>query len=86
MRLVKYSGIGRRQEAGMAVIVMIVLLGIVLAYVASNARTLDALGRDLRLIERHQTNRWNRASTAAPGTVSMSPTNRIGASLGGEHE
>ena len=70
----------------MATLVMIVLLGIVLAYVASNARTLDALGRELRLIERHQTNWWSRASLAAPAKASPSGANGAAVPSASGHE
>jgi hypothetical protein len=47
----------RGSEAGMAVIVVIALLSIILIYIASGVRTLNNLGRDVRLIEKQQTRR-----------------------------
>jgi len=46
-----------KDERGSAVIVVMALLVIVLIYLAANVRTLSHLTRDLRLIERQQTNR-----------------------------
>jgi len=46
-----------RRQAGSAVVVVLALLVILLIYVAGNIRTLDCLGRDLRLVERQQTQR-----------------------------
>ncbi len=42
----------------MAVIVVIALIAIVLVYVGGNARTLDQLGRELKLVERQQIRRF----------------------------
>ena len=47
----------RRNEDGMAVIVVISILSIILIFVAGNLRTLYLLRNDLRLIESQQTNR-----------------------------
>jgi hypothetical protein len=41
----------------MAVIVVIALIAIVLVYVGGNARTLDQLGRELKLVEKQQIRR-----------------------------
>lgn len=46
-----------RREQGSAVIVVIALLALVLLYLAVNIRTLSNLTRELRLVERRQTNR-----------------------------
>jgi hypothetical protein len=50
-------GSPRQAERGTAVVVVLVYLAIVFACVASNARTLHSLGRELRLIERRQVHR-----------------------------
>ena len=47
----------RSRERGSAVIVVLVCLALVFAYLAGNARTLHYLGRELKLIERQQTQR-----------------------------
>ena len=52
----------RRGERGSAVIVVIALLAIVLLYLGANVRTLNSLGRELKLIERQQTRRLEQAS------------------------
>ncbi len=47
----------RARERGMAVIVVIMLVGIILIYVAANLRSLELLRRDLKLVEQHQIRR-----------------------------
>jgi len=47
------------------------LLAIILVYVAANLRTLNSLGRELKLLELQQT---RRLQTAAPTTNSPSAT------------
>jgi hypothetical protein len=49
----------RRREQGMATIVVLALLSIVLIYVAANVRSLDILGRELKLVEKQQIRRLN---------------------------
>jgi hypothetical protein len=56
-----------RRQSGSAVIVVMALLAIMLVYVAANIRTLSSLVRELRLLERQQT---QRLQTAAPMTNS----------------
>ena len=56
-----------RRQSGSAVIVVMALLVIMLVYVAANIRTLSSLVRELRLLERQQT---QRLQTAAPRTNS----------------
>jgi hypothetical protein len=46
----------RSRRRGSAVIVVLVLLAIVIAYACGNARTLNSLKRSLGLIEMRQTN------------------------------
>ncbi len=47
----------RRAEQGLAVIVVIAILAILFVYIADNARTLNQLKREVKLVERQQTNR-----------------------------
>ena len=54
-----------RRQSGSAVIVVVALLAIMLVYVAANIRILSSLLRELRLLERQQT---QRLQTAAPRT------------------
>jgi len=74
----------RRRQAGSAVIVVIALLAIILVYVAGNLRTLNSLGRELKLLERQQTRRLQTvaqtansspAITVATNTVPRPPAN-----------
>ena len=44
-------------EQGMAVIVVMALIVLVLIYLMGNVRTFNALGRELKLLERQQTRR-----------------------------
>ena len=62
----------RRQEEGMAVIMVMILVVIVLIYLAGNLRTLHNLGRDLRMIEQQQA---RRLALAAQATNSVATTN-----------
>ena len=50
-------GSSRRRERGTAVLVVLLCLAFVFVYIASNALTLHCLGRQLRLVERHQIRR-----------------------------
>ncbi len=47
----------RKGEEGMAVILVIALLVILLIYISAGVRTLNNLGRDVRLIEKQQVQR-----------------------------
>jgi len=69
----------RRQEEGMAVIMVMILVVIVLIYLAGNIRTLHNLGRDLRMIEQQQTRRW---AVAAQLTNNVATTNLAPAKTG----
>ncbi|HWX23254.1 MAG TPA: hypothetical protein VN578_25405 [Candidatus Binatia bacterium] len=63
---------GRRDERGMAVIVVLALLAIIFIYIAANIRTLNYLEKDVKLLELKQTRRLavssttNRHSAAKP--------------------
>ena len=60
----------RRDERGSAVVVVITLLAIILIYIAGNARTLQHLDREVKLIERKQVRRI--ASPANTNSVQRS--------------
>ena len=68
----------RRRQSGSAVIVVMALVAIILVYVAGNLRTLHNLGRELRLIERQQVRRLQRATqpTNAPPAITVA-TNSV---------
>ncbi|MGD0258914.1 MAG: hypothetical protein ABSD29_03725 [Verrucomicrobiota bacterium] len=70
-RITPYVSLPRRRQAGSAVIVVMALLAIILVYLAANLRTLDSLGRELKLLERQQT---RRLQTATATTNSPSAT------------
>jgi len=53
---------GSRPQSGSAVIVVMALLTIIMVYVASNLRTINHLSRELKLLERQQTLRLQRAT------------------------
>ena len=72
-----------RRQSGSAVIVVIALLALILIYVAGNLRTINSLGRELKLLERQQTRRLQAVSrstntppaiTIATNSVPGSPT------------
>ena len=64
----------RGRRSGSAVIVVFALLAIMLIYVAANLRTLASLGAELRLLERRQVQRLQKAThaTNAPPAVTVS--------------
>ena len=68
----------RRRQSGSAVIVVMALLAIILVYVAGNLRTLNNLGRELKLVERQQTRRLQRATqtTNTPPAITVA-TNAV---------
>ena len=55
-------GVRRNGEEGMAVILVIALLAILLIYISAGVRTLNNLGRDVRLIEKQQIQRLQQAA------------------------
>ena len=55
----------RHRQAGSAVIVVLALLVIIMIYIAGNLRTLNSLDRELKLIERQQVRRLQKAGAAA---------------------
>jgi len=72
----------RRRQSGSAVIVVMALLAIILVYVAGNLRTLNNLGRELRLVERQQTRRLQRAAqtTNTPPAITVATNFVLGPS------
>jgi hypothetical protein len=71
----------QRQE-GSAVIVVLALVFLALAYVAFNHRTLQSLDREVKLIEKRQiqrlqalasTNSWPATNAALPAPAGISP-------------
>lgn len=77
-RFTFHASRSRRHETGSAVIIVLALLTILLIYVAGNIRTLNSLGRELRLLERQQTIRLEHTATAtnAPAHHSNTPSLR----------
>jgi len=63
----------RKREDGVAVIVMLILLGLVLFFVVANFHTLSDLHGELKRIEQRQIRRINNAGTNA---VSQSTATR----------
>jgi hypothetical protein len=70
----------RRRQAGSAVIVVFALLAIILVYVASNLRTINSLGRELKVLERQQIHRLQAltqtTNTPPAATISTNPVSR----------
>jgi hypothetical protein len=63
----------RRHQSASAVIIVMALLALILIYVAANIRTLTSLDRELRLLERRQTQRLKHLAPAtnAPPAVQV---------------
>ena len=59
----------RNLDRGSAVVLFIVLLGVMLALVAANGKTLSILKKDLQSIERRQAQRLQGYQTNAPNSV-----------------
>ncbi len=71
----------RQRERGVAVIVMLAVLAIILMYVAANARTLHHLGRQVRLIEQQQLQRWSKPvarTNSVPKLTQSVPVTQLG--------
>ena len=68
----------RRRQSGSAVIVVFALLAFILVYVAANLRTINSLGRELKLLERQQTHRLQTISqrTNTPPAITVA-TNSV---------
>jgi hypothetical protein len=84
MKIPNSSRMGRPRGRGgfVAVIVMFILLGLVLGFIAVNLRVLADLRGEMRLVERNQVRRLERASTnAAPVSANSPATNSPTAAL-----
>jgi hypothetical protein len=79
-RITHHASRPRRREAGSAVIVVFALLAIILVYVASNLRTINSLGRELKVLERQQIHRLQAltqtTNTPPATTISTNPVSR----------
>ena len=64
----------RQHQAGMATIVVIVIISILLIFAMGNARTLDYLGRELRLLEQQHQHRIAAQMAPAARTNLVSTT------------
>ena len=60
----------RRKQNGSAVLIVLILLGILLMFIAGNTRTLNQLKREINLIEQKQLKR--QAASAIPGAPPQS--------------
>jgi hypothetical protein len=64
----------KRNESGMAVIVILALVAIMLIYIAANLRTLSALHRDINLMETKQVRRLAANVRSAPAVQPQGAT------------
>lgn len=64
---------GRPRQRGTALIVVIILLSIIVMFALSNVRTLDHLGRELRLLEVQQLRNLPAAIPRLPTNNSKQP-------------
>ena len=64
-----------RRKDGMAVIVVLALLALVLAFIAANTHAIFGLGDELKVIENKQIRRLNHSTTN--NTPAMTATNSI---------
>lgn len=65
----------RRNNQGVAVIVMLALLGLILAFIFANLRTLSDLRGELKVVERKQIRRLNQSITNTPPASPSITTN-----------
>ena len=79
-RITHHASRPRRRQSGSAVIVVMALLTIIMVYIASNLRTINSLGRELKLLERQQIRRLQAATqttdTPPAATISTNPVSR----------
>ena len=79
-RITHHASCPRRRQSGSAVIVVMALLTIIMVYIASNLRTINSLGRELKLLERQQIRRLQAATqttdTPPAATISTNPVSR----------
>ncbi len=66
----------RRSQQGSAVLVVLVFLFILELLIMSNARTLDHLQHELRLVEKKQQEKFRPASNATTNQVPVRPSPR----------
>lgn len=65
IQTISATALSRARQRGSAVAVLLVMLAIMLILVAANGKTLLHLQKELRFIERQQTQRLNAAQTNA---------------------
>ncbi len=65
----------RRRREGTAMIVVLALLSIILVYMADNLKTLNHLGRELKLLEQRQLRRLQ--TTVGTNTTTNAPQNSV---------
>ena len=70
-RFTPHASRGPCRQSGSAVIIVLALLTIIMIYVAGNLRTLNSLGRELKLLERQQIHRLQavRATNSPPAII-----------------
>ena len=66
----------RRRERGLAVLVLLILLGLIGALIAANQVTLRSLHRELELLERQQARKYG-TRTVVPPPISPVRTNAV---------
>ena len=77
-RITPHASRPRRRETGSAVIVVFALLALILVYVAGNLRTINSLGRELKLLERQQIRRLQAATpTTNTPPAAITTTNPV---------
>ena len=64
------------RRSGTAVLVVLVIISILMVYVAGNLRTLDALGKQLKLIEKKQEQRLKSITTTNTPSAIPSATRK----------
>jgi predicted PurR-regulated permease PerM len=62
----------RRDQSGVAVLVMLVLISMILIYIAANIRSLNSLQKELQQTEQRQLQRWTKLY---PPTIATALTN-----------
>lgn len=75
MKIINPSRANRRNQEGIAVIVMLALLGLILAIIFANLGALRELHGDLKTIEQKQIRRLNHSTTNAPESPPAATTN-----------
>lgn len=62
---ITFQTLRRRKQNGSAVLIVIILLGVMLAFIAGNTANLNQLKREMNLIEQKQLNRVHATKPAA---------------------